>query len=146
MSVKENKDLVTRFFKEGNAAKGDTTKLLALADKYVDPKFVYHLTTGDLNFEQTKQLTNVIYKAFPDFNRTIDDMVAEGDKVVIRSTWRGTHKGEWLGVAPTGKKVSQAGISIFRIAGGKMVEWWAVMDTLDLMVQLGAIPSPFARR
>jgi predicted ester cyclase len=75
------------------------------------------------------------------YNVTIEDMVAESDKVVVRFTYRGTHTGELMGVAPTGKKVSQAGINIFRIAGGKVAEAWAVHDTFGLMQQLGAIPS-----
>lgn len=146
MSIIENKDLVTRYFKETNATKGDITKVLANIDKYVDPKFVEHLETGDMNLEQYKQLATYLYKAYSDLNFTIEDVVAEGDKVVVRFTLRGTHKGELLGVAPTGKKVSQAGISIFRIAGGKIAEIWAVHDTLGVMIQLGAIPSPFAQR
>lgn len=141
MSAKENKDLVTRHIKEMNAAKGDITKIATIMDKYYVPKFVYHLTTGDLNFEPTKQFTAAVHKNIPDFNWTIEDMVAEGDKVVIRVILRGTHNGEFMGVAPTGKKVSQTVISIYRIAGGKIIEGWAVMDTLGLMQQLGAIPK-----
>jgi len=141
MSAKENKDLVTRHIKEMNAAKGDITKIATIMDKYYVPKFVYHLTTGDLNFEPTKQFTTAVYKNIPDFNWTIEDMVAEGDKVVIRVILRGTHNGEFMGVAPTGKKFTQAGITIFRIAGGKIVEGWVINDTLGLMQQLGAIPK-----
>ena len=146
MSVEENKDLVTRYVNEYNAAKGDATKILALQEKYYDPKFVSHLTTGDMNFEQGKQFAVALVKAFPDILLTIEDILAVGDKVVARHTWRGTHKGQWLGATPTGKKVSQVGISIWRIAGGKFVEWWVVMDTVGLMIQLGAIPNPYVQR
>jgi predicted ester cyclase len=144
MSTKENKDLVTRYAKESNAAKGDVTKSLALFDKYFDPKFVEHVEIGDLNFEQSKQVMTTFLKAFPDINTTIEDIVAEGDKVVARYTMRFTHKGEFLGVAPTGKEVSQTETAIYRIAGRKIAEAWAVHDSLGLMQQLGAIPSPSA--
>jgi predicted ester cyclase len=143
MSAKENKDLVTRYFKESNAAKGDITKVATISDKYYAPEFVYHLTTGDMNFEEYKQFAVALVKIFPDANFTIDDIIAVGDKVIIRRTLQATHKGEFLGVAPTGKKISQAGISIFRIAGGKITEIWTVSDIFGLMQQLGAIPNPF---
>jgi predicted ester cyclase len=143
MSAKENKDLVTRYIKEVPAAKGDVNKVLAFMDKYFDPKFVEHFETGDMNFEQYKQVAAALYKAFPNFDTTIEDILAEGDKVVARLTMRGTHKGEYLGVAPTGKKFTEAAICIFRIAGRKIAEAWAVHDTLGLMIQVGAIPNPF---
>ena len=80
--------------------------------------------------------------AFPDFKVTIDDMIAEGDKVVVRGTWSGTHKGEFMGIPATGKSVSFGVIDTVRIAGGKMVEHWGLMDNFRLMQQLGVIPAP----
>jgi predicted ester cyclase len=78
-----------------------------------------------------------------DVHSTTEDMVAEGDKVAIRWTWRGTHnKGEHIGVTPTGKQAMITGISILRIAGGKIVEEWGEMDTLGFMEQLGVFPTP----
>jgi steroid delta-isomerase-like uncharacterized protein len=142
MSIEEeNKALMTRYIKESNTAKGDVIKSPAIMDKYVDPKFVDHVETGDMNLEQYKQVATALYKAFPDLDVTIEDIVAEGDKVVMRFIFRGTHNGEFLGIAPTGKKFTEAGITIFRIAGGKIAEAWAVHDTFGLMQQLGAIPS-----
>jgi predicted ester cyclase len=79
---------------------------------------------------------------FPDFKATIDDMIAEGDKGVIRQTWSGTQRGEFMGIPPTGKRVSFGVIDIIRIAGGKVVEHWGQMDTMSMMQQLGAIPAP----
>jgi steroid delta-isomerase-like uncharacterized protein len=79
--------------------------------------------------------------AFPDLHLTNNDLIAEGDKVVQRWTMTGTHKGEFMGIAPTGKKFTTTGISIVRIANGKIVEAWNASDQLDLMQQLGAIPS-----
>jgi predicted ester cyclase len=80
--------------------------------------------------------------AFPDFKVTIDDLIAEGDKVVIRATWNGTQKGEFMGIPPTGKRVSFGVIDIIRMAGGKAVEHWGQMDSMGMMQQLGVAPAP----
>jgi predicted ester cyclase len=72
---------------------------------------------------------------------TIDDMVVEGDKVVGRFTFGGTHTGDLMGIAPTGKKVEMTGISIIRVADGKFVEEWQIYDALGMMQQEGAIPK-----
>lgn len=78
---------------------------------------------------------------FPDIKMTIEEVVAEGDKVVFRVTVHGTHKGEFKGIAPTGKQVTMTGMQIWRIEGGKIVEGWFNRDDLGLMQQLGVIPS-----
>jgi steroid delta-isomerase-like uncharacterized protein len=78
--------------------------------------------------------------AFPDGRVTIEDMIAEGDKVVTRYNSRGTHKGDFMGIPATGKKVAVTGIVISRIAKGKIAEEWEEFDALGFMVQLGAIP------
>ena len=80
--------------------------------------------------------------AFEDGMVTIDDMIAEGDLVVTRWTGRGTHTGELMGIAPTGKEVTVSGITIARLANGKIAEEWELMDALGMMVQLGAVPQP----
>jgi steroid delta-isomerase-like uncharacterized protein len=92
--------------------------------------------------EGVKQLTIMLRSAFPDFTATIDDIVAEGDKVVIRQTWSGTQRGEFMGIPPTGKRVSFGVIDIIRFAGGKAVEHWGQMDGMRMMQQLGAVPAP----
>lgn len=84
----------------------------------------------------------MIRAAFPDLHVTVEDMVAEGDKVVARVTMSGTHKGEFMGIAPTGKQITVGIIEILRIAGGKVVEHWNVVDSLGMMQQLGAVPAP----
>ena len=81
------------------------------------------------------------FAAFPDASATIEDMVAEGDKVAVRVTWRATHKGEFMGITPTGKQIEMTNTLIFRIADGKLVENWATIDELRLMRQLGVIPE-----
>jgi predicted ester cyclase len=82
------------------------------------------------------------FDAFPDGHMTIDDLVVEGDKVVARYTLTGTHKGEFMGIPATNKKVTGWVIEIDRVAGGKCVEGWSRMDTLGLMQQLGVVPTP----
>jgi steroid delta-isomerase-like uncharacterized protein len=79
--------------------------------------------------------------AFPDLHLTIEDTIVQGDKLVFRWSWTGTHKGEFLGIPPSGKKVASNGMSIVRLAGGKIVEAWNASDDLGLMQQLGAVPS-----
>ena len=140
MSIEQNKELVRQMveqlFNRGN---------LNLADEFLAPDFVEReeLPPGiPSNREGVTQLTTMLRNAFPDFEATIDDIVAEGDKVVIRQTWSGTHKGEFMGVPPTGKSVSFGVIDIIRIDGGKFVEHWGQMDTMGMMQQLGAIPTP----
>jgi hypothetical protein len=95
---------------------------------------------GDL--KDFKQMESEWYDAFPDLHVTIDDMVAEGDKVAIRITWTGTHKGEIMGIPPTNKKVTGSLIAIDRFAGGKIVEDNGQFDALGLMRQLGLDPTP----
>jgi steroid delta-isomerase-like uncharacterized protein len=79
--------------------------------------------------------------AFPDVQLSIEDQVAEGDKVVTRWIGRGTHQGELMGVAPTGNQVRVDGMTISRIEDGKIIEEWEIYDALGMMQQLGAIPS-----
>jgi predicted ester cyclase len=79
---------------------------------------------------------------FADGRITVDDQIAEGDKVATRWTGRGTHTGEIVGIAPTGKEVTVTGLTISRIEGDKVVEEWTTWDTLGFLVQLGAVPAP----
>ena len=140
MLTEQNKavvrQVVEEIFNRGNISR---------ADEFLAPDFVERedLPPGiPRDREGVKQLTIMLRSAFPDFKATIDDIVAEGDKVVIRQTWSGTQKGEWMGIPPTGKTVSFGVIDIIRIAGGKFVEHWGQMDSMGMMQQLGAIPTP----
>jgi len=137
MSEGENKALIRRFFEEFRN-RGD----LAVADELLAPDCVLHAGLGpDIHGpEGCKQDIITVRSAFPDFHVTIDDMVAEGDEVATRWTIRGTHRGEFAGIAPTGRQVTGWGMSIDRIVGGKIVETWNRYDTLGLMQQLGVIP------
>jgi hypothetical protein len=114
-------------FNKGKAA------AMAVIDRSIDMR-------GDL--KDFKQMESEWYDAFPDLHVTIDDMVAEGDKVAIRITWTGTHKGEIMGIPPTNKKVTGSLIAIDRFAGGKIVEDNGQFDALGLMRQLGLDPTP----
>jgi predicted ester cyclase len=83
--------------------------------------------------------------AIPDFRVTIEDLVAEGEKVAVRRTYEGTHRGgPLLGIPATGKRSQFGGISIFRLANGRIAEHWEQLDRLALMQQLGVVPAPDA--
>jgi steroid delta-isomerase-like uncharacterized protein len=90
--------------------------------------------------EGVKQANALLLTAFPDAMHTVEDQIAEGDKVVTRMTVRGTFVGEYLGIPPNGKQITAEGIMIHRIAGGQLVEHWAMADNLRLFQQLGVIP------
>jgi steroid delta-isomerase-like uncharacterized protein len=92
--------------------------------------------------EAAKQAAADYRKAFPDLRVTVEDVIAEGDKVAARLRFRGTHRGELDGIAPTGRRVDCTGIVISRMEGGKIAEDWANFDDLGMMQQLGAISKP----
>ena len=138
MSTEENKALCRRITEEIWNKKNP-----ALSDDLIDANWVMH-GTGGMEFkglEGFKQFFTTFTTAFPDFHVAIDDMVAEGDKVVCRLTTRGTHKGDLMGIAPTGKQITVTGILISRVAGGKEVEGFLVNDQLGMMQQLGVVPT-----
>lgn len=139
MSTEENKAFMRRFYEEVFNQKN-----LAAIDDFVAPDFVNRsaaqlgLVSGDL--EHVKQFVGVVMQAFPDLHYTVEDMVAEGDKVVTRLTLSGTQRGTFMGIPATGKHATVSDIEIFRITGGKAVETWVQVDFLGLLQQLGAIP------
>jgi steroid delta-isomerase-like uncharacterized protein len=89
-----------------------------------------------------KEVIRQIRSAFPDILWTIDEMVAEGDKVFSRFTWSGTHEGSFLGISATGRRITVKGMVIDRLADGRMADSRILMDTLGMMQQLGALPAP----
>jgi len=138
MSTKENKELARRIIKEWNAVNGDVAKMRSLYDKYYASSFIYHdVSAGDMNREQTIQDMVTYLSAFPDVNYTVDDILAEGDKVVIRCTVQATHKGTFMGIPATGKRIVVKAVEIDKIAGGKIVEAWGLDDSHHMMAQLG---------
>jgi predicted ester cyclase len=98
------------------------------------------MTPPDL--ESFKQFLPMFRTAFPDMSPTVEDMIAEGDKVVDPLTWQGTHQGELMGIPPTGNTVTVTEMHIYRISEGKIVERWGQPDLLGMMQQLGAVPPP----
>ena len=137
MSAEENKALVRRFVKEF-WSEGNTTA----ADKLMTLDATIHLPTGEVvNPDGLKGFAAMFRGAFPDWHSTLEELVAEGDRVAERWTGRGTHRGELQGVPPTGKRVEAPGSVFYRIVGGKIVEFRGQLDMMSLLQQLGAMPS-----
>ena len=139
MSAEENKTVSRRvaqeIFNGGN---------LDLADELYAPNYVLHDPSlpEDLHGpEGIKQYAATSLGAFPDARVTVEDQVAEGDKVVNRWTATGTHTGDLMGMSPTGRRIEISGITINRFSGGKIAEDWYQSDDLGMMQQLGVIPS-----
>ena len=136
MSVGENKATLRRVveevFNKGN---------LAAVPELIATNYVYHSPFVELKGpEGLKQMVQVWRNAFPDGRFTIDDMVAEEDKVAVRYTWTGTHKGEYRGIAPTGKQVTMTAAFFYKFENGKEVEALPFSDSLSLYQQLGVTP------
>jgi steroid delta-isomerase-like uncharacterized protein len=111
-----------------------------LIDGIYGTDFVWHEPDQDIRgSEEARQFVTMFFDAFPDLNVTVEDEIAEGDKVVTRWTIRGTHQGDLEGIAPTGKQIVLQGITIHRIEGDKIVEEWERYDNLGLMQQLGVV-------
>lgn len=125
MSTEDNKTFIRRYF---DALSGKD-KATAVVNRYVtDEELKHHIAFYEA--------------AFPNYELIAEDMIAEGDKVVVRSTFRGTHKGDLMGIAPTGKQVTMPLMLIYRIADDKIVEHWMQADALGMMQRLGVVPAP----
>jgi predicted ester cyclase len=133
----ENKEIVRRLGEEPWQGKLDTI------DELADPKYVGRdPAMPDVEGpEGLKQFVKDFLSGYPDGRVTIDQQLAEGDLVASRWTGRGTHRGELMGIAPTGKQVTVTGITISRVAGGKVVEEWTNWDMLGMLQQLGVVPA-----
>jgi predicted ester cyclase len=141
MSVARNKALA-RLLMEEDISRGDE----AVADAIIHPDFFDHTNPPGMQHGLAghKAVVRLFRSVFPDLDWRIDDLIAEGDKVVARTTMRGTHEGPFFGIPPTGRSVEMVGVHIMRIADDRIVEHWGSNDDLGLMRQLGAIPSPAA--
>jgi steroid delta-isomerase-like uncharacterized protein len=135
-SLADNKAVIRRSHEEV-WSKGN----LAVVDELYAPNFVCHLVVGPewRGPEGVKQGVARHRRSFPDWNEHVEDIIAEGDKVVTRFTSSGTHKGELAGIAPTGKQVKISEIAIYRIADGKIVEQWGIPDLQGMQRQLGVV-------
>ena len=139
MSTEQNKALVHRFYQEVFNQKN----LVAIGD-FLDQQIIEHDLPPGLpgGIDGSRQFIGMYLAAFPDLHLTAEDLIAEGDKVTARFTLRGTHTGEFMGLPPTGRKVTMTGIQIVRTADSKIAENWINADTLGLLQQLGVIPAP----
>ncbi len=137
MSIEDNKVIVRRQHEEV-WSKGNLT----LVDEIYTPDFVCHFVVGSewRGPEGVRQQVTGHRTSFPDWNEHIDDIIAEADRVVTRFTSRGTQKGEFQGIPPTGNKVTIAEVAIYRIVDGKIAEQWGFPDVMDLLRQVGAGP------
>jgi steroid delta-isomerase-like uncharacterized protein len=139
MSTEENKAIIRRFVEEVQNRHN-----IGALEKLFSPDFSDHSGISSLppTLDGAKQFFTMLFTAFPDIHATIHDQVAEGDKVVTRKTFHGTHQGEFMGIPPTDKHIAFDVIDIFRVASGKITDHWAVADMLGLMQQLGVVSSP----
>jgi hypothetical protein len=146
MPTKDPKALIRRFWAEFNkAARKGQGKAFAMTtyDEMFAANVVIHSATGEdvLGLKNLKKRAGEHVGAFPDSHITINDIIVEGNKAVLRYTVTCTHKGELMGIPATDKKLTMSVIEIDRFAGGKIVESWEMSDTLGMMQQLGAIPA-----
>ncbi len=137
----ENKALILRHYHEIDVAWN-----LDACDEQLSVDFVDHASPPDTppGPAATKTYLAALHAAVPDLELTVEDLIAEGDKVVARNTWRGTHKGDFFGLPASNRRFTLEGIVIWRIAGGKIVERWATVDRLGLMQQLSPSPAALA--
>ena len=136
MSTESNKTLLRRWTEEGWMAED--------VDTYWHPELVTHSPLSEMEATGTESLRQGIkaFKAaFSDIAFTINDMIAEGDKVVARATMQATHSGTYLEIPATGKRISFTATNTVRIVDGKIVEVWEEWDALGFFQQLGAIPE-----
>jgi predicted ester cyclase len=142
MSSEENKAITRQILESYNSG---SQVAQAARQRYFAAELVVHMA-GMLEplrgREAFEQLVKMFADAFSDDHVTVEDQIAEGDKVACRWTWSFTHRGPFQGIAPTGKRVKLGGIHIDRFAGDKIVERWIEMDQVGLMQQLGAMPAP----
>ena len=140
MATEENKatirDVITRAW---NGQDFDAMDAVYAPDYlHHDPALPPEAQRGLDNY---KQGVRMFYTAFPDLRGEIEELIGEGDKVVVRLRWRGTQQGELMGIPPSGKRVDFGMIEIYRFAEGKIAEGWANFDTLGMLQQLGVVPT-----
>ena len=131
--VTANKELVRRFYKE---VYGDWN--MALVDEVVSPQFISHdwPEGGPTGPQAFRHFYSAIRSALPDARYEVDDLIAEGDRVVVRWRLLGTHMGDFRGIAPTGRAIALKGIAIYRVEDGKLMERWVVTDLYGLLEEI----------
>jgi steroid delta-isomerase-like uncharacterized protein len=136
-----NKATLRRF--EDAVSTGDAELISKTIDEDFEPDVLIRtpLPVEATGAQALKQVWAMLLRGLPDLHLTIEDLIAEGDKVVSRNVVTGTHQGEYMGLPPTGKSVTYNEIFIVRFANGRIAETWGVVDVLSQMRQLGAIPG-----
>jgi predicted ester cyclase len=139
--VAANKATVRHLNDELNS--GDEQRVSAAIDEFFHPdvRIGTPLPIDARGAEALKQVWAILLRAYPDLHVTIEDLFGEGDRLVSRNTVTGTHRGEYLGIAPTGRSVTYNEMIIARFVDGRIAETWGVVDLLAQMKQLGAIPG-----
>jgi predicted ester cyclase len=139
MSAEHNKAIVRRMVEEVQSQ-----HQISAVDELFAADFVDHSVPPGLppNRDGVKMQFVMFFSAFPDLHVVIHDQVAEGDKVVTRKTFQGTHQGDLMGIPPSGRPVAFEVIDILRVQGGKITDHWNLVDQLGLMRQIGVIPTP----
>jgi C-1 hydroxylase len=130
MSLEKNKAVVRGWIEAYNNRNLDF-------DKFIAPDYVDH--TNKVDVEGVKKLFDMGLIAFPDWHETVDDIIAEGDKVWVFLSYSGTHKGMFMGLAPTGNRIETKAVDIYRVVNGKLAEYWTVTDKLNIFKQVGAV-------
>ena len=137
MSIEENKKIALRFATEGW---GTMTHWRQVWDELVSPNVVHHFNSSSkpiIGLEANKEFNLTLFEGFPDIKQTIEDIVAEENTVVYRTTIEGTHTGEFLGIPPSNKSAKINDFTLLKIANSQIVEWWYECNLLELMTQLG---------
>ena len=137
MSIEQKKEIALRFAKDGW---GTMPNWEQVWDELMSTDVIYHFNSSPepiIGLEANKKFNASLFQGFPDIKQTIEDVIAEGDKVVYRTTMQGTHTGEFLGISPTGKSAKINDFTLLRIVNERIVEWWYECNLLELMKQLG---------
>ena len=137
MSVEQNKQIALRFATDGWGTMPNWKKVW---DEIVAPDVVHHFNSSPepiVGLPANKEFNVSLFQGFPDIEQTIEDMIAEKNTVIYRSTTQGTHTGEFLGISPTNKSVKVNDFTLLRITNDRIVEWWYECNLLALMQQLG---------
>ncbi len=139
--AKSNKATFRRFYDATNT--GDADLISETIDEFVEPDAAIHtpLPIEATGSQKLKEVFARLHEAYPDLQITVEDLIAEGDKVVSRNTVTGTHEGEYMGIPPSGRSVTYNEIFIVRFACGRIAETWGVVDVFSQMKQLGVIPA-----
>jgi steroid delta-isomerase-like uncharacterized protein len=140
-STEHNKSIALRFAQEGW---GTNPGWEATWNELMSPDVIQHFNSAPdpiIGLKANKAFNASLFQGFPDIQHQIEDTIAEGDKVVYRTTIKGTHTGEFMGIPPTGKSALINDFTLLRIANGKIVEWWYDCNLMALMQQLGLMPA-----